>query len=141
MPAFLRLFTGKGIKSDGGFLCNRRHHIKGGTTMYEKRALSKNQFAESGIDTSDYRFIETEGDFVAILDLKVWGNRNLRSFFTLEDGRKIIACTFPRENYLGLADTPIGSVFLLIFQQAKKSGQVYLQEVVQLEDDEFCPIL
>ena len=63
MPAFLRLFTGKGIKSDGGFLCNRRHHIKGGTTMYEKRALSKNQFAESGIDTSDYRFIETEGDF------------------------------------------------------------------------------
>lgn len=109
--------------------------------MYEKRALSKNQFAESGIDTSDYRFIETEGDFVAILDLKVWGNRNLRSFFTLEDGRKIIAYTFPRENYLGLADTPIGSVFLLIFQQAKKSGQVYLQEVVQLEDDEFCPIL
>ena len=38
--------------------------------MYNKRALSVGQLAESGIDTSDYCFIETEGTFKAVLDLK-----------------------------------------------------------------------
>ena len=40
--------------------------------MFEKRGLSKAQFAQSGYDTSAYRFIETEGTFNATLDLKVW---------------------------------------------------------------------
>ena len=68
--------------------------------MYNKRALSIGQLAESGIDTSDYRFIETEGTFRAVLDLKVWGHKMLMNFLTLEDGRKIIACTFSLEKSL-----------------------------------------
>lgn len=39
--------------------------------MFEKRGLSKAQFAQSGYDTNAYRFIETEGTFNATLDLKV----------------------------------------------------------------------
>lgn len=42
--------------------------------MFEKRGLSKAQFAQNGYDTSAYRFIETEGTFTATLDLKVWGD-------------------------------------------------------------------
>ena len=97
--------------------------------MFEKRGLSKAQFAQSGYDTSDYCFIETEGIFEATLDLKVWGNRMLKNFLTLEDGRKIIACTFHRENYLGMADIPLGSVLELTFKKSAKSGQVYIREV------------
>ena len=55
--------------------------------MFEKRGLSKAQFAQSGYDTSAYRFIETEGTFNATLDLKVWGDSMLKNFLTLEDGR------------------------------------------------------
>ena len=106
--------------------------------MYEKRGLSKAQFAQSGIDTSDYRFFETEGTFIATLDLKVWGNRMLENFLTLEDGRKIIACTFPQTNYLGLADIPLGSILEVTFKKAAKSGQVYIRKVTVRDD---CPIL
>ena len=97
--------------------------------MNEKRGLSKAQFAQSGYDTSDYCFIETEGTFTATLDLKVWGNRLLKDFLTLEDGRKNIACTFHRENYLGMADIPLESLLELTFQKAAKSGQVYIRAV------------
>ena len=107
--------------------------------MNEKRALSIGQFAESGIDTSDYRFIETEGTFRAVLDLKVWGQKMVKNFLTLEDGRKIIACTFSREHYLGMADIPIGTRLELTFRKAKKSGVIYIRGVKVL--DENCPIL
>ena len=97
--------------------------------MFEKRGLSKAQFAQSGYDTSAYRFIETEGTFTATLDLKVWGDSMLKNFLTLEDGRKIIACTFHRENYLGMVDIPIGSVLEVTFKKAVKSGKIYIREV------------
>ncbi len=107
--------------------------------MNEKRALSIGQFAESGIDTSCYHFIETEGTFKAVLDLKVWGQKMVKNFLTLEDGRKIIACTFSRENYLGMADIPLGTRLELTFKKAKKSGAIYIRDVKVL--DENCPTL
>ena len=97
--------------------------------MYEKRGLSKSQFAQSGFDTSEYRFIETEGTFTATLDLKVWGNSMLKNFLTLEDGRKIIACTFHRENYLDMADIPMGTILELTFKKAARSGNIYIRGV------------
>ena len=97
--------------------------------MYEKRGLSKAQFAQSGFDTSEYRFIETEGTFTATLDLKVWGNSMLKNFLTLEDGRRIITCTFHRENYLGMADIPLGSILELTFKKASRSENIYIREV------------
>lgn len=57
------------------------------------------------------------------MDLKVWGNRMLKNFLTLEDGRRIIACTFRRENYLGMADIPLGTVLELTFKKPQKAAR------------------
>ena len=103
----------------------------------EVRAFSNNQFKELGFDTSDYHFIDEEGTFNAILELKAWSKgTTLRNFLTLEDGRKIIACTFARDNYLGLADVPMGTKMEVTFQRAKKSGQSYLRDYRILEESD-----
>ena len=97
-------------------------------TMEKIRALSKAQFAQSGFDTSDYHFITEPGTFTAYLDLKVWGKRCLECFFTFADGRKIIACTFPEADYLGLADIPIGTECVLTFERTVRSKRIYLRK-------------
>jgi len=96
--------------------------------MEKIRALSKAQFAQSGFDTSDYHFITEPGTFAAYLNLKVWGKRCLECFFTFADGRKIIACTFPDADYLGLADTPIGTNLRLTFEETARSKRIYLRK-------------
>ena len=97
-------------------------------SMEKVRALSKAQFAQSGFDTSDYHFITEPGTFTAYLELKVWGKRCLECFFTFEDGRKIVACTFPEADYLGLADIPIGTNLRLTFEETVKSKRIYLRK-------------
>ena len=92
------------------------------------RALSKAQFAQSGFDTSDYHFITEPGTFTAYLELKVWGKRSLECFFTFADGRKIIACTFPEADYLGLADIPIGTNLKLTFEETVRRKHIYLRK-------------
>ena len=96
--------------------------------MEKMRALSKAQFAQSGFDTSDYHFITEPGTFTAYLELKVWGKRSLECFFTFADGRKIIACTFPEADYLGLADIPIGTECVLTFERTVRSKRIYLRK-------------
>ena len=96
--------------------------------MEKARALSKAQFAQCGFDTSKYHFITEPGTFTAYLDLKVWGKRCLECFFTFADGRKIIASTFPEADYLGLADIPIGTECVLIFEQTVRSKRTYLRK-------------
>ena len=98
-------------------------------SMEKIRALSKAQFAQSGFDTSDYHFITEPGTFTAYLELKVWGKRSLECFFTFADGRKIIACTFPEADYLGLVDIPIGTNLRLTFVGAARSKRIYLRKI------------
>ena len=95
--------------------------------MEKIRALSKAQFAQSGFDTNNYHFITELGTFTAYLDLKVWGTHCLECFFTFADGRKIIACTFPEADYLGLADIPIGTNLRLTFERTVRSKRIYLR--------------
>ena len=95
--------------------------------MEKIRALSKAQFAQSGFDTNDYHFITELGTFTAYLDLKVWGKRCLECFFTFADDRKIVACTFPEADYLGLADIPIGTKLRLTFEETVRSKRIYLR--------------
>ena len=97
-------------------------------TMEKIRALSKAQFAQSGFDTSKYHFITEPETFTAYLDLKAWGKRCLECFFTFADGRKIIACTFPEVDYLGLADIPIGTNLRLTFEETVRSKRIYLRK-------------
>ena len=102
--------------------------IRKEVTMEKIRALSKAQFAQGGFDTSDYHFITEPGTFTALLDLKVWGKRCLECFFTFADGRKVIACTFPEADYLGLADIPIGTNLRLTFEETVRSKRTYLRK-------------
>ena len=95
-------------------------------TMEKIRALSKAQLAQSEFDTRGYHFITETGTFTAYLDLKVWGKRCLECFFTFEDGRKIVACTFPEADYLSLADIPAGTNLRLTFERAVRSKHIYL---------------
>ena len=97
-------------------------------TMEKIRALSKTQFAQSEFDIRSYHFITETGTFTAYLDLKIWGKRCLECFFTFADGRKIISCTFPEVDYLGLADIPIGTECVLTFEQAARSKRIYLRK-------------
>ena len=96
--------------------------------MERIRALSKAQFAQNGFDTSDYRFTTEPGTFTVYLELKVWEKRCLECFFTFADGRKIIACTFPEADYLGLADIPIGTNLRLTFEETVRSKRIYLRK-------------
>ena len=96
--------------------------------MEKMRALSKAQFAQSGFDTSDYYFITEPGTFTAYWDLKVWGKRCLECFFTFEDGRKIVACTFPEADYLGLAGIPAGTNLRLTFERTVRSKRIHLRK-------------
>ena len=96
--------------------------------MEKVRALSKAQFAQSGFDTSDYHFITEPGTFTAYLELKVWGKCSLECFFTFADGRKIVACTFPEADYLGLADIPIGTNLRLTFEETVRNKRIYLRK-------------
>ena len=98
--------------------------------MEEKRAFSNRQFAASDFDIKPYSFITTEGIFTGSLDFKRWGKKkNLLSYFTLDDGRKIFAATFALHNYLGLADIKLGTIVKLTFIAAQKSGTIYLRKV------------
>ena len=102
--------------------------------MEEKRALSQRQFSQSDFDIRPYSFIETEGTFTGTLDFKRWGKKkNLLSYFTLTDGRKIFASTFALSDYLGLADIKLGTTVRLSFIAEKKSGIIYLRKV-EIED-------
>ena len=97
-------------------------------TTEKIRALSKAQLAQSEFDIRNYHFITETGTFTAYLDLKVWGKRCLECFFTFADGRKIIACTFPEADYLGLADIPIGTECVLTFERTVRSKRIYLRK-------------
>ena len=95
--------------------------------MEKIRALSKVQLAQSEFDIRSYHFITETGTFIAYLDLKIWGKRCLECFFTFADGRKIVACTFPEADYLGLADIPIGTKLRLTFEETVRSKHIYLR--------------
>ena len=96
--------------------------------MEKVRALSKAQLAQSEFDIRSYHFITETGTFTVYLDLKVWGKRCLECFFTFADGRKIVACTFPEADYLGLADIPVGSNLKLTFEETVRSKRTYLRK-------------
>ena len=78
--------------------------------MTEQRGLSRRQFAASEFDASGYSFNQELGTFIATIDCKRWGkNSKLITYMTFEDGRKVVAPTWHRSNYQGLADMKIGS--------------------------------
>ena len=96
--------------------------------MAEQRALSRRQFADSGFDASGYVFNEVPGEFTATIDCKRWGKCKLVTYFTFDDGRKVVAPTWPKSDYLGLAELPVGSRVQLDFQPTR-TGKLNLKDV------------
>lgn len=85
--------------------------------MAQKNALSRRQFKESEFDGSSYEYNLRSGEFVATIDCKRWGKRKkLITYMTFEDGRRIVAPTWPRSSYEGLANMKVGSKVRVIYQ-------------------------
>ena len=100
--------------------------------MAQKNALSRKQFQESEFDGSDYKFNYRTGEFVATIDCKRWGKRKkLITYMTFEDGRRIVAPTWPRSSYEGLANIEVGSKIQIIFIE-NPTGDLCVRRVVLL---------
>lgn len=104
--------------------------------MTEQQAYSRRQFKKSGFDTTGYAFIEDQGVHIGVIDCKRWGKQKLVTYFTLEDGRKIVAPTWPKSNYLGLAELPIGSRVKLDFQPTL-TGKLNLKGVTVMYEKPY----
>lgn len=101
--------------------------------MTEQQAYSRRQFAESGFDITGYKFNEIPDLHTATIDCKRWGKLKLVTYFTFDDGRKIVAPTWPKSNYLGLNELPVGSRVELDFQPTR-TGKIKLSSVAILEE-------
>ncbi len=102
--------------------------------MTEQRALSRRQFNESDFDDSMYRFNYEAGEFIATIDCKRWGKRKkLITYMTFADGRKIVAPTWPRSRYEGLADMMVGSRIRIDYR-LNNAGTLCVRSVVLLDD-------
>lgn len=100
--------------------------------MAQKNALSRHQFAESGFDPTGYAFNEEPGLYPAVIDCKRWGKHKLVTYFTFDDGRKVVAPTWSNSNYLGLAELLVGTKVELDFRQMR-TGKLNLRGVTALD--------
>lgn len=102
--------------------------------MTEQRGLSRRQFAASSFDPDGYVFNEQPGEFVAVIDCKRWGKRKkLITYMTFEDGRRIVAPTWPRSRYEGLADMMVGSRIRIGYLH-NNSGTLCVRRVILLDN-------
>ena len=100
---------------------------RGGETPMEKRALSWQEFLDSGFDGRDYNFPDFEGTFEAEMVCKRWDkNSKLLVYLDFDDGRKIITSAWQDSNYKSLADVPFNTRVRVTFQYSKK-GISYLR--------------
>ena len=100
----------------------------------ERNALSRRQFRQTGFDESQYIFNQQCGVFVATIDCKRWGKRKkLITYMTFADGRKIVAPTWPRSRYEGLADMEVGCRIRVTYAK-NRAGTMCVRRVERLLD-------
>ncbi len=91
----------------------------------EDKVYTQEELQAHNILTDGYRFLLQPGVYFARLDLKAKSKSCLRVFFTLDDGRKILATTQWFQRYLGFYEIPVGTRLRLVYE--KKTGDgVYL---------------
>ena len=84
------------------------------------------------IITSDYRFIDKEGEYFAKLIMRAEASKNMmRLFFQLSDGRKIITPVFWWQSYLGFYEIDNGTNLKLIYERNGKG--IALKEIEILD--------
>lgn len=106
--------------------------------MTQKNALSRRQFREMEFNTEDYHFNMQPGEFIATIDCKRWGKRKkLITYMTFTDGRKVVAPTWPRSRYEGLANMEVGSKIRVLYEE-NRSGTLCVRRAVLLEEPTRC---
>ena len=91
--------------------------------MAQQNALSRRQFKETEFNGKDYKFNYQPGEFVATIDCKRWGKRKkLITYMTFADGRRVVAPTWPRSRYEGLANMEVGSKIRIIYIESSRGN-------------------
>jgi len=100
--------------------------------MAQKNALSRRQFKETEFDGNGYEYNLRSGEFIATIDCKRWGKRKkLVTYMTFEDGRRIVAPTWPRSSYEGLAAMAVGSKIRVTYIESS-NGTLCIRRTVLL---------
>ena len=100
--------------------------------MTQQNALSRRQFKETEFNGMDYKFNMQPGEFVATIDCKRWGKRKkLITYMTFADGRRVVAPTWPRSRYEGLANMEGGSRIRVLYEE-NRSGTLCIRRAVLL---------
>lgn len=103
--------------------------------MAQQNALSRRQFKETEFNGKDYKFNMQPGEFVATIDCKRCGKRKkLITYMTFADGRRVVAPTWPRSRYEGLAGMEVGSKIRVLYE-ANRSGTLCVRRAVLLESE------
>ena len=101
-------------------------------TMAQQNALSRRQFKETEFNGKDYKFNYQPGEFVATIDCKRWGKRKkLITYMPCVDGRRVVAPTWPRSRYEGLANMEVGSKIRVLYEE-NRSGTLCVRRAVLL---------
>lgn len=83
--------------------------------------ITRNDFSNSELAVNEFGLNKMQGEFDAVLELKAWaGGRILRTFFTFDDGRKIIAPVYAWQRYLGFCEMPLGSRVRLTYTENRR---------------------
>ena len=97
-----------------------------------KKVYTRDEMREEHIITSDYRFIDKEGEYFAKLIMRAEASKNMmRLFFQLSDGRKIITPVFWWQSYLGFYEIDNGTNLRLIYEKNGKG--IALKEIEILD--------
>ena len=100
--------------------------------MTQQNALSRRQFKETEFNGKDYNFNMQSGEFVATIDCKRWGKRKkLITYMTFADGHRVVAPTWPRSRYEGLANMEVGSKIRVLYEE-NRSGTLCVRRAVLL---------
>lgn len=102
--------------------------------MAQKNTLSRQQFNETRFNGVDYEYNWKSGEFIAVIDGKVWGKgKKLFTYMTFTDGRRIVAMTFPRSRTEGLAGIEGGSRVCVLYM-TDRSGAACVRRAVLLTE-------
>lgn len=97
--------------------CRKRKDLN----MIANKVYTRDEMREEHIITSDYRFIDKEGEYFAKLIMRAEASKNMmRLFFQLSDGRKIITPVFWWQSYLGFYEIDNGTNLRLIYERNGK---------------------
>ena len=85
------------------------------------KVYTRDEMREEHIITTDYHFIDKEGEYFAKLIMRAEASKNMmRLFFQLSDGRKIITPVFWWQSYLGFYEIDNGTNLRLIYEKNGK---------------------